>query len=216
MSVKEEWEARSNLLGSTQRAVLFKRFPAWLNGYVHRQHINFVMKNVEYTDDFRLLDLGCGYGRISMEILKQFPAMNLFGVELSEPFSQHYRSEVGPCFCGSVLDFNSIEKFNAILSVTLLMYLSEEERLLCIDKIFNMLNPGGVVVVIEPSLEFQCMWRKVFQRDNAQSTGGDVAYFSLSTLINYFSEKFTVIDCQSTKLFPFTPGVHHMLSVKRL
>lgn len=37
--LKKEWGERSERLGFTQRAVLFKRFPGWLNDSIHRRHV---------------------------------------------------------------------------------------------------------------------------------------------------------------------------------
>jgi hypothetical protein len=44
--LKTEWEDRGHRLGLTQRAVLFKRFPRWLNDFIHRQHVRFVLQHI--------------------------------------------------------------------------------------------------------------------------------------------------------------------------
>ena len=61
--LKKAWDEHQEILGLTKRAVLFKRFPDWLNESIHRRHVRFVLNNCpEVTKS--ILDVGCGYVRI--------------------------------------------------------------------------------------------------------------------------------------------------------
>ena len=85
--LRREWDRRSASMGSTQRAVLFKRFPGWLNDSIHRRHVRFIIDNCP-PDPSRVLDVGCGYGRISAELARRHPATRFQGVDLSEYHDQ--------------------------------------------------------------------------------------------------------------------------------
>ena len=62
--LRQAWDERARDLGLTKRAVLFKRFPGWLNESVHRRHAAFALRNVP-AHASRVLDVGCGFGRMS-------------------------------------------------------------------------------------------------------------------------------------------------------
>jgi len=76
--LKDAWDDREQRLGATKRSVLFKRFPGWLNQSIHRRHRSFVLRHLPEKAS-RVLDVGCGYGRMSLEIKQRFPEMQSGG-----------------------------------------------------------------------------------------------------------------------------------------
>ncbi|MCW8877226.1 MAG: class I SAM-dependent methyltransferase [Kangiellaceae bacterium] len=215
MTLKDDWDERARSLGPTKKAVLFKRFPNWLNNKIHNAHIDFILSNVSTRLETNILDVGCGYGRVSLEIQNQNPHVSIEGVELSSEFSQNYRQMIGPCFCGSIQDYSPVKSFDHIIAVTILMYIDKNKLGLTVDKLLSMLKPNGTLICIEPAIEFQLIWRKLTKRKNASATGGDVTYFNKADLENTLTNQFKSVKYQPIKLAPFLPPVHHAFSIKR-
>ncbi len=216
--LKKEWDERSERLGSTQRAVLFKRFPGWLNQSIHRKHLRFVVGNCP-ANLSSVLDVGCGYGRISLELKSRFPGARYQGVDLSTEFARHYEQNVGPCFNGPIQDFLSDEPFDLILIVTTLMYLNTQEHATVLDRLWSYLNPGGRIVCIEPASELFMNWRRLTGRESASPTGGTIEHFMKQELIDTFAglDSGRLVDSRSVTLLPFvsTSAVHHAIAIEK-
>ena len=216
--LKREWDERSERLGSTQRAVLFKRFPGWLNQSIHRKHVRFVVDNCP-AGLSSVLDVGCGYGRVSLELIKQFPQVQFQGVDLSTEFSHHYEQNVGPCFNGAIQDFHSDERFDLVLIVTTLMYLNTREHAAVLGRLWTYLNPGGRIVCIEPASELFVNWRRLTGRESASPTGGTVEHFLKQELVDMFAdlEAGRLVDSKSVTLLPFVTAssVHHAVAIEK-
>jgi len=216
--LKREWDQRSERLGSTQRAVLFKRFPDWLNQSIHRRHVRFIVDNCP-TPVSRVLDVGCGYGRISLELAERFPNARFRGVDLSEEFARHYEQHVGPCFNGAIQDFPIDETYDLVLIVTTLMYLNTDEHVTVLQRLWSSLAPGGRIVCIEPASELFIMWRRLTGTSSASPTGGTVEHFLIDELAGKFAHLAGVkmVATRSVNLLPYIGGtaVHHCVAVEK-
>lgn len=208
--LQDAWNSRERKLGNTKRAVLFKRFPALLNNYIHKRHISFIKNNLpDYPN--KLLDAGCGFGRVSSEIKKIYPNTKFHGVELCSNFAKHYNENLGPCYNGAIQDFKCNDKFDVILIVTLLMYLDQFERVDVLDKLWEYLSPGGVIISIEPAIEILNLWRRLTGKVNASPTGGEVYYFNKDELLDLFTSfsDAHVNDTMSLSLITRKAALHH-------
>jgi len=214
--LRQAWNERGERLGSTKRAVLFKRFPGWLNESIHRRHVKFVLQYCS-PGAVSILDVGCGYGRISREIAVHRPDSRFQGVDLCTEFAREYEKEVGPCFDGAIQDFHSDERFDSIFIVTTLMYLDAEEHTGTLQRLWSMLDPGGSIICIEPASEFFTLWRRLTGRASASPTGGAIGHFSRQDL----ADKFVNLDgariagTRSITLIPFVAAtsVHHGIAI---
>jgi len=198
--------------------VLLKRFPSWLNMRVHRFHSEFVLKNLPESTS-SVLDIGCGYGRISREIRKKHPAAKFLGVELCNEFSFAYREEFGECFIGSIQDFQVPQHYDAIIIVTVLMYLNKDELLPTVEKYWSALAPGGVMICVEPAVEYLTVWRRLTGKLFASPTGGVVTHFQKPVLRNLFAnlESAIIVDDLSVKLVPGVTlsSLHHGFAISK-
>jgi SAM-dependent methyltransferase len=146
------WDERQRALGCTPRAVLFKRFPGWLNAWLHRRHVAFLLENLPLRAE-RILDVGCGYGRVSLAVKRERPHVAIEGVEFCAAFAEQFEKRVGRCHRVPIQEFRPEHRYEAILIVTLLMYLSEADRSQALSVLWQSLEPGGRLLCIEPAAE---------------------------------------------------------------
>jgi len=218
-TLKSAWNARHSKYGATKRAVLLKRLPAWTNYYIHARHMRFI-KSALTSQMISVLDIGCGYGRISRELKKFRPTLKFQGVELCGSFAQQFRKELGPCYDGPINEFNSDHEFDLVIIVTLLMYIQKDELDPIIKKIWRLLAPGGTLICIEPASELFHLWRSFGTNHQASPTGGQILYFDKSELADLFQNLpgAKLINTTSISLIPFAPAtaIHHGISVRKL
>ena len=216
--LKNDWEERSARLGATERAVLFKRFPGWLNHSIHRRHVRFVCDNCPADAEWAL-DVGCGYGRISLELASRYPNLSFQGVDLSTEFAKCYEQDVGPCFNGPIQEFRTDQSFDIVLIVTTLMYLAPDEQRDVVRRLWSMLNRGGRIVCIEPASELFLLFRSLTGKESASPTGGTVKHFLEAQLAGLFStlDNARIIDSRAVYLIPYVSrtAVHHCVAIER-
>ena len=215
--LREAWGKRSERLGATKRAVLFKRFPGWLNERIHRRHVDFVLRHCP-AQAASVLDIGCGYGRISAELANERPSLEFQGVDLCTGFARAYEAAVGPCFNGPVQAYTSERRFDCILVITTLMYLSADEQDDVLTRLRGMLAPGGVLICIEPASEIFATWRRLTGRASASPTGGSVAHFPRGVLRDRLLalEGVRLAGEDTIMLLPFcaATALHHAAAVR--
>lgn len=152
--VKFEWEERSKKYGNRMEGVLIKSLPRPVNDYIHNWMLNQIIKITPKRKEIKILDLGCGYGRLSKPLLKQFPKCSITGIDIAKTYVELYNKELSPngkALLGDIrkLPFKS-DNFDLVFIVTTLMYLtlkSDQEK--AISEIFRVLKPSGKFVIIE-------------------------------------------------------------------
>ena len=147
-----EWDLRSKLFGATLRSVLFKGLPDVVNEHLHHWHEKLVLGWVEEKEDLRILDVGCGYGRLSIPIIKRFPEVDITGLDISENYIRLYHENTHrPAFVGAIENIPAeLGTFDYILCVTVLMYLCNEKLSKAISNLLFHLRPNGKLILIEP------------------------------------------------------------------
>jgi len=185
--IHDAWEQRHEKFGNSKRSVLFKNLPDYLNNRIHRLHIQFI-QNALNDDTKTLLDVGCGYGRISKDLLKYNSGLNIEGLELSTSFAHHFEKNIGTCYQGSLQDFIPTKKYDAIIIVTMLMYIDSNELPVNIEKIWQSLQPGGVLICIEPIENFLVSLRQKYKLGYFKPTGENrVNYFNSDEFNHLFN-----------------------------
>ncbi|HEY8156674.1 MAG TPA: class I SAM-dependent methyltransferase [Myxococcota bacterium] len=167
------WEERQRSLGCTPRAVLFKGFPGWLNAWLHRRHVAFLLANLP-PDAARILDAGCGYGRISLAVKQARPSAAIDGVEPCAAFADAFEQRIGRCYRVPIQEFRPERAYDAILIVTLLLYLSEADCARVLAVLWEALRPGGRLLCIEPAVEIEDLEARIFRRrERTDASSGD-------------------------------------------
>jgi 2-polyprenyl-3-methyl-5-hydroxy-6-metoxy-1,4-benzoquinol methylase len=149
-----EWEKRSINYGSSLQSVLFKGMPDLANEHFHSIHVNFILDCINnQKDDLRILDVGCGYGRLSMPLVKKFPQAQISGMDISTNYVNLYKKNTGrEALLGTLESLPpDLGTFDYIIVVTVLMYLPENKLEEIIYGLFSHLNQHGKIILIEPA-----------------------------------------------------------------
>jgi SAM-dependent methyltransferase len=149
---KIEWERRSELLKDSIRSVLYKGLPDIVNEHFHNWHKKILLKFVEARGKMKVLDVGCGYGRLSIPIIEKFPDVDIIGLDISENYVRLYKEKTNrPAFIGSIENIPAeLGSFDYIICVTVLMYLNGENLKQAIANLLFHLKPDGRLILIEP------------------------------------------------------------------
>ena len=217
--LKKSWKERQITLGSTKRSVLYKNFPDFLNTYLHNCHTRFILSQIPEAPK-NILDLGCGYGRISAEIKSVHPTSTIQGVELCDEFSDQFRKDIGDCAGGTIQDYQPTRKFDVILFITVLMYLAPEEVADNLNKYWEALNSGGRLICIEPYDNVLIRLRKASDSKKLSPTGGNLAhYFGAGELSNKLSDlpRSKILSHRKFGIISFAkiPRLHDGFSVQK-
>jgi len=207
------WNQRQKLFGNTPRSVLFKGLPESVNVAIHKKHVQFITNNLPKSTK-SLLDVGCGYGRLAGEIKATRSNLKMQGIELCEEFAKKFSGDFGPCYHGSMLDYISSESFDVILFVTVLMYAQKKDLNHIIEKFWSQLNPGGILICIEPCLNFLIKWQQVKGVQNLQAL-----YFRKQELFDLLQAQpqAVITNQKSFGLFPLLnfPILHYGFAIRK-
>jgi SAM-dependent methyltransferase len=212
------WDERQRSLGCTPQAVLFKRFPGWLNAWLHRRHVRFLLQNLPLRAE-RILDVGCGYGRVSLAVKRERPHVAIEGVEFCAAFAEQFEKRFGRCYRVPIQEFHPEHRYDAILIVTLLMYLSEADRPRVLSVLWQSLAPGGRLLCIEPAAEIvELESRLLRRREPADATSG-VRCFRMAELATIL-QSLPGASLQGDSSIRLLPGVassslHHCVAAEK-
>jgi len=174
--LRADWERRAIDKGSSYSGVLFRNLPDILNYYLHERHILIVLTKLLplLPKHAALLDIGCGYGRISSYIRTFRPDIKLIGVDFAFPYCKQYFNNVG--FTPVCADFSRppFTQFcvDGLIAVTALMYVSPSDREKVITVLVNLLKPKGVALFIDSGKEFFKVASIIKSCDAKSSTSG--------------------------------------------
>jgi 2-polyprenyl-3-methyl-5-hydroxy-6-metoxy-1,4-benzoquinol methylase len=190
-----DWDLRSKRFGATLRGVLFKGLPDVVNEHLHHWHEKLVLSWIEEKEDLKILDVGCGYGRLSISIINKFPGVDITGLDISENYVRLYKENTHhPAFVGALESVPAeLGTFDDIICVTVLMYLPNEKLSQAVSNLLFHLKPNGKLILIEPhssGILFQTgfgiwPWVRNRFRQDAIHTGG--RSFRMKEIASLFS-----------------------------
>lgn len=157
LETKKAWEERSKKFRYKVEGVATKSLPPQINQELDKwmlSSIEDVIWQLKDKKNIRVLDLGCGYGRLSKPLLEKFKNLKAFGVDISKNYVKLYNENLGPdgkAIYGDIrrLPFRK-NFFDIVFVVTTLMYLTKkEDQKKAMEEIIRVVKPGGKFVVIE-------------------------------------------------------------------
>lgn len=132
--------------------MLFKGVPDVVNEHVNGWHKKVILHSIGGKGERRVLDAGCGYGRLSLPIIKRFPNFDVIGLDISENYVSLYKKNTNhPAWMGRVENLpEELGPFDFILCVTVLMYLDHDQLVRAISNLLSHLKQDGKLILIEP------------------------------------------------------------------
>lgn len=104
------------------------------------------------TDGMSVLDMGCGWGSLSLFLAKQYPNMKIVSLSNSDTQQQYIEQQISEhgltniqLHKADINDFNTNQKFDAIISIEMFEHVRNYKMLL--ERIFSWLNPDGICFV---------------------------------------------------------------------
>lgn len=155
--ISQFWENRSRKFGARVEGVLLKSVPESINMYLNDWMLKQVKGIMDTKNGFKVLDIGCGYGRLSEPLAKEFPGLQIFGVDVAESYVDLYNRKLKSRGKAVKADSRKLpfknSSFDAVFMVTALMYLiSQEDQLKAVSEVIRVLKPGGRFVILERSV----------------------------------------------------------------
>ena len=138
--------------------MLFRNFPEAANAALHAWHKAVVERNFLplVPQGSRVLDLGCGYGRIAMEILALRNDLRIVGQDISMAYCAAFALHSGPVVQASIEAIPFAEQaFDAAIAVTSLMYVDPAHRADALSGMRAVLKDGGHLLLVDPGIEVQ-------------------------------------------------------------
>ncbi|CAM0997943.1 class I SAM-dependent methyltransferase [Rhodanobacter sp. Root179] len=172
---RRQWENRAAKGISSLSGVLFQGLSEQANSALHDWHA-WIVREIflpKLPMGARILDLGCGYGRLSRVIARERPDIQLIGQDLAMPYCQEFSASCGPCAVASAtkppFDANT---FDGIISITCLMYVGRAEVTRTLEALRGTLKPEGVFLAVDPGYELQRLIARLRGRRSHSTTGG--------------------------------------------
>lgn len=149
------WEKRAKTFKDKKESVMQQSFPSVLNDYVHRVHAQEVLKNLP-RGECACLDIGCGYGRLAIEVASKNKEAFVYGIDISRTFVDLFSEKLGDRGKGVTGDVRKLpfknNTFDYIYCVVSLMYLkTKKDQEMGISETLRVLKSGGKAVFIEPN-----------------------------------------------------------------
>lgn len=149
------WDQRAEIFKTKKEAVMQQSFPKIINNYIHRLHLNEVLK-VLPERNVKCLDIGCGYGRIASEVIGNRKNAFVYGVDISKVFVNLFNAKLkkrGRAFVGSLVSLPFEDnKFDCVICIVTMMYLEKDtDQRKAISEMLRVVKRGGRVILIEPN-----------------------------------------------------------------
>lgn len=153
-TIKELWQERSQKYGKKIEGVLPKSFPPLVNGHLDKWMYQCLAEIIEKKKKLNILDVGCGYGRLSKKVLSDFPNVSIFGIDIAKRYVDIYNQELNPRGKAIYGDFLKLpfpnSYFDLCFMVTTLMYVTDKDsQKKAVGEFLRVLKPNGKFLIIE-------------------------------------------------------------------
>jgi methionine biosynthesis protein MetW len=130
---------------------LISRYLNRISGGAYRQNKEFILTFLERNEEARVLDIGCGEGDLSLEVMNTVGGM-LYGVEVLEKYALRAHTNGINVVMANVdkgLPFRD-ESFDVLVSNQVLEHVSDTDNF--IRECYRVLRYGGACVLSTPNL----------------------------------------------------------------
>ena len=153
-SLSKQWNHRAKLLGDSFSSVMEQSFPLAVTRVIHKVHLAEILDAIPSRAK-RVLDVGCGWGRIAKEIVKR-RQIEIEGIDLSRHFVNLYNNQMKGKGRATVADMRKIpfatNSFDFVYCIVSLMYLSTlGDQKKGISEMLRVIKPDGRLLFIEPN-----------------------------------------------------------------
>ncbi len=127
-----------------------------LDYYWRRRAISIVQKHLAVLPEPRILDIACGTGDLSFEILKRIPSAKITGIDLAKPMLEIFRQKADERKASISIGEGDVEALtfadSSFDAVTIGFATRNFTRLdVAFKEISRVLKPGGIFVNLELS-----------------------------------------------------------------
>lgn len=181
--------------------VCYNNAPLWFNKMIAKfqaRAFEFALKNVGEVSGKEVLEIGCGTGRW-VRLLTNLGG-KVTGIDIQKNVIERNRTLIknAKFIYGDFLTCElPEERFEIIISITVLQHLPYESQISAIRKIYRLLKKGGHIIILE----------------NCKDIGLHVFSNSINEWINKFSE--CGFKCVYTKGYGYHLLLYFLLSVQR-
>lgn len=154
-NIQNLWNQRAERLGDLPQSVMEQSFPVVVNTHIHTLHMRELLAAMP-SGAKRILDVGCGWGRIAEDIVKKHRDAKISGIDLSEHFVKLFNRRMKGREKAVVADMRNLPfkmaTFDFVYCVTSLMYLSsKKDQKQAISEMLRVMKKCGRLVLIEPN-----------------------------------------------------------------
>lgn len=204
--LRRDWESRASSHLTDTRGVLYSGLPVNVNQAIGDWHAKLVKKYLVpgLRDEMSVLDLAAGYGRLSQIIREASANVRLSGVDFSLVYSHLYARDFGSAICADLrhLPFRG-GTFDRIIAVTGLMYLESGECNSAVERIVELLKPGGIALFLDPGTEMIRLLRRL-RPSLAKSGTGGVGFLAEEYHRLFERDNFSIVATGGNTFFTWT------------
>lgn len=172
---RSSWECRAAESGTRLSGVLFRGLPDHANAAIHAWHSWVVAEAFAPAIGERatVLDLGCGYGRLSRVLQDRCPEASVLGQDVAISYCHLFHDAGWPSARADALALPfANSSFDAAMAVTCLMYAGPGNMARALGELHRVVRPSGTVLLLDPALELQRIVARVRGRNVESPTGG--------------------------------------------
>lgn len=174
--MRSRWEERARDKGDDFAGVLFQGLPQTVNRAIHNWHTGLILRYFLplIPEGGHLLDMGCGYGRLSREVLRHRSDVHIIGTDFSLEYGRIFATSThAPAVCGCLQSPPFANgAFDALLAITALMYVEPAAHKKVMNGLLALLRPGGVAFFLDPGKEFMQLASWLHPSSRHKTTGG--------------------------------------------
>lgn len=154
IKIKKEWEKRSLHFKDSIKGVMLSSFPDFVNESIHEWQISTLRDFFPRAQKkIKVLDIGCGYGRLSFELSRQFKNAEYHGIDISEEYVRLFNEKLkgrGKALYGRADNIPFTNRvFDYVFIATTLIYMSDGEIKKLIQKLKKIVKENALVIIIE-------------------------------------------------------------------